>query len=414
LYIESLTLENLRCFAQAKIRFSLPSTYTSIRLPNVNLLLGNNGSGKTTVLRAIALATLSAAIDQSGFVPYYLVRENQKKAVIRGKILLHQQDHPDVPTDKSRTEDVVTRLERIGDREILESDTKANRDIFGRIYEDNNPSFFVLGYGANRRVDASASVDIQSRQKSRAVRYQRVSGMFEDHVTLIPLASWLPQLRNGSTENDIRRYQELVDMLHQLLPEELRLQTDVPEEISTTSSLNFLYRGIPLPYEALSDGYKSYLSWIGDLLWHLNSSLRKTAETKLNELSGVVMVDEIDLHLHPEWQRTVISQVANALPNMQFIFTTHSPLVTGVVPPENIYVMEVSANGASQIIQYEEDVYGMTMDRILHSAYFDLDTVRPPSLEDELLDLALKAGAGDKDAAILYMKKLAGQSKADL
>jgi hypothetical protein len=93
----------------------------------------------------------------------------------------------------------------------------------------------------------------------------------------------------------------------------------------------------------------------------------------LRQIPGIVIVDEIDLFLHPEWQRRVIEQVATTFPHLQFCFSSHSPLVAGTLEPENIFVLD-----AHKIEQYREDIYGLTPNQILTSSYFGLRSTRAP------------------------------------
>lgn len=87
----------------------------------------------------------------------------------------------------------------------------------------------------------------------------------------------------------------------------------------------------------LSDGEKCLLAMVGDLARRL--SLLNT--DKINPLlgEGVVLIDEIDLHLHPKWQRSVVAQLERTFPNCQFIITTHSPQVVGELPPEALLLL---------------------------------------------------------------------------
>src|SRR3954469_24245016 len=103
------------------------------------------------------------------------------------------------------------------------------------------------------------------------------------------------------------------------------------------------------------------------------------------------MVDEIDLHLHPEWQRVVVPTVAKAFPALQFFFSTHSPIVAGTVTRHNVYVMEADERGHSSIEQYKDRLHGLDADQVLLSPYFGLETTRDEETEDELRDLADKA-----------------------
>ena len=84
MYVKSVSLSNLRCFREAVLELSHPDWVRDDsplgRLPNVNLLLGMNGTGKTTILKALAIGVLSPVIQQSGYVPYYLVRRRKGQA----------------------------------------------------------------------------------------------------------------------------------------------------------------------------------------------------------------------------------------------------------------------------------------------------------------------------------------------
>lgn len=89
--------------------------------------------------------------------------------------------------------------------------------------------------------------------------------------------------------------------------------------------------GTEAPWSALSDGYHVFLGLVADIARRavtLNDHLGAEAPLKS---TGVVLVDEIDLHLHPKWQRTVVQGLRNAFPNIQFVLTTHSPQVIGSV-----------------------------------------------------------------------------------
>ena len=87
----------------------------------------------------------------------------------------------------------------------------------------------------------------------------------------------------------------------------------------------------------LSDGEKCLLALVGDLARRL--SLLNTNKEKPLEGEGVVLIDEIDLHLHPKWQRSVVASLERTFPNCQFIITTHSPQVVGELPPESVLLL---------------------------------------------------------------------------
>ncbi len=121
------------------------------------------------------------------------------------------------------------------------------------------------------------------------------------------------------------------------------------------------------------------------------------------------MIDEVDLHLHPEWQRVVVPTLANALPNVQFVITTHSPLVVGSLESGNLFVLN-DMQGATAITRLPEQVHGKSADQILLSPYFGLESSRAEGTEAALSQLALRAVAGDQAASREYLSILAGNA----
>jgi len=122
-----------------------------------------------------------------------------------------------------------------------------------------------------------------------------------------PLSSWLPQWDNPG------RRKQLIAILNSILPE-----VDLVDEPVDGDYL-FRMAGAELPFGALSDGYRAFVGWITDLLYHISRGT--PSGEMLFETAGMVLVDEVDLHLHPAWQRTVIPRLARAMPNVQFVFT---------------------------------------------------------------------------------------------
>ena len=411
MYVRSLLIENLRCFQSAKVDLQFPGREQEEPppLPNVNLLLGNNGAGKTTVLKAISLAVLGHVLPGSGYVPYSLVRRERNgesgEAGVEASLVLHSQDLRFHDLERLETQSEI-QIQRIGDQEqliipvpvlSLSLDDARSLAIWENLFDDKSPAFLLVGYGATRYVlGASQFEPLPSQSKRRRLRYQRVAGLFEDHLGLAPLPSWLPRL----AQEQRKRYEEISELLNELLPQEARFLGKMEND-----EYLFEHCGVSVPLGAFSDGYRAYIGWVSDLLYNLSSSLPKG--TLLRDARGVVLVDEIDLHLHPEWQREVIPTVARTLPNLQFVLTSHSPIVAGTLSHKNIFVLEMDKEGASTIRQLEEPIHGLNADQILLSSYFNLDTTRAPDAVDELGQLSKRAMAGDSDAAVTFLKKLA-------
>ena len=119
--------------------------------------------------------------------------------------------------------------------------------------------------------------------------------------------------------------------------------------------------GIEISLDQLSDGEKNLIALVGDIARRL--SIANPGSKKPLDGEGVILIDEIDLHLHPSWQRLMIPQLTKAFPNCQFIITTHSPQVLSHVHHENIFLLKNDKNGFTYSKAIES--FGQNSDRIL-------------------------------------------------
>lgn len=416
MHINRLTIENLRSLETAELDLNTPGTNPHAMFANVNVVLGANGFGKTTVLRAAVLAVLGPLLSSSsGFVAESLIR--RRPGTRPGKALLPPAViHADVELDSAELPTYArplvggplgmnSQIVSLGTSEILKSDVSPGGPIVERLqHDDSATAFFMVAYGATRRVEASSRVDESARLKQRLRRYERVAGLFEDHVTLVPLSYWLPDYETRNKG----RYSQVISLINELLPEACRIRQ---KSVATPGGREHLFdmNGVTLPFRALSDGYRAYIGWIGDMLFHL--CMGAASGAKLVDTRGVVLVDEIDLHLHPEWQRVVLPTLSRALPNVQFIVTTHSPLVVGSLEATNLFTL-VEQDGAVTVKRLPEDVYGRSAEQILLSPYFGLDTTRAAGVSTELETLAQAAVNGDADASMRYLRLLSSGESA--
>ncbi|TLD71338.1 ATP-binding protein [Phragmitibacter flavus] len=409
MYVQKVEIISLRTITTAGFELNHPDLPVNeagqpLALPNVNLVLGNNGGGKSTILRAIALGLLTPVIESAGYVPYSLVRRTgktfAKDASVTLKVVFHEQDFAHVEQMPEQVT-LTSRVIRRGSTEFVQPDTKTDKNLWDGMYHDDTLAFFFVGYGATRRVESSDNFDSATRKRSRHLRYQRVASLFEDHVSLIPLTAWLPSLK---TENK-GRYTQVVNLINKLLPTPFSFKGDI-----ANGEFMFRHGEQDVPFPALSDGYKAYVGWVTDMLYHV--CMGCPSGKKLVANRGIVMVDEIDLHLHPAWQRTVVPMMATALPNIQFIFTTHSPIVTGTLEPKNIFIVEEQSPGACTIKQYEESVHGHTAEQVLLSSYFDLPSTRAPAITEQITSIITDTGAPRAERVVQALKLLTNPARS--
>jgi len=405
MYIRSLKIGGLRCFKSTEIHLRYPGEdgLPHLHARNVNLLLGDNGAGKSTVLHAAALAALQPIMSASaGYVPYRMIRQGSKAAVVEAAVDLHEQDRGIPPGARPQKRRFAVSIQRMGDAEFVKPSPDSDR--FADMFDDRSPAFLVLGYGATRRVEDTWTASGHQQLTRRMLRYQRVAGLFEPNVPLTPLHVWLPQLevRNRG------RHVQVVHILNALLPEEAEFRAERVRR--GDGEYLFHFRGAGVRFSALSDGYRGFVSWVADLLYHV--CMGCPSGMKLAGNRGIVLVDEIDLHLHPAWQRTVISKLAQTLPNLQFVFSTHSPIVAGSVERENVFVMDLDRAGAARIRQFDERLYGLDAQQVLLSSYFGLNTTRAPGFIDEMQQLSRDLAPGRSDLALEILRRFSGQRKS--
>jgi hypothetical protein len=445
MYIDTLALRNLRTFAgqtakplefvhpdrEFRPRNTPPSPKDNRlprpRLSNVTLLLGDNGAGKSTVLRAIAASSFGPAAkdllrDSS------IVRQGEDEASILSTLRLHEQDQAagksvemeinlwrkgerlDVSTRTTPGVKEVVKSSRIDGRgfarpaehKVYELDPKL---MWEPLYESSNDAFFVVGYGATRRVERLDRYDAGARTQVRASRDLRVQSLFEESFSLIPLGSWLPQLKSRNRG----RYVQVEHLLNRLLaPGHYRFSG----EQADNGDYLFHRGSMPVPFQSLSDGYRAFVGWVADLLHHV--CFGSPSGKKLVESRGIVLVDEIDLHLHPKWQMQVIKTVAKALPLMQFIFTSHSPLVAGSLEWMNIITLKVGAKtNRTTAKRLKQSIHGLDADQILLSDFFGLQSTMAGAKREKLNDITDRIRSGDKNAALQLIREMSSGTEVE-
>lgn len=398
MYIKSLSVENFKSFKffynlkflHPKIkRTELKNNFNidNVRYDNINVILGNNSTGKTAFLKAIALSTLGPGVSKLNMNPFMWVRrspnEHHDFGMLNAYFESNEQDH----INYGRVESSIKVSIESGTKDNIKWDhaqTKSWHPVF-----DNNPAaMFMVGYGASRTVELPEKFDPDARKSGDLIRINKVKSLFEETYQLVPLDAWLPDMRS----NNPGRYKQFVNLLSKITGDGHFKFTGEMED----SQYLFEKEGSLIPFNALSDGYRAFLGWVGDLLFHIEQSC--PSGKKLVDNEGIVLIDEIDLHLHPEWQMKILPLLADALPNIQFFVTTHSPLVVGSIEWQNIIYLESKDDKSSFPTRNESNTYGLDSDQILVSNLFGLKSTRNNEVADKLRILSFKASTGDSSA----------------
>lgn len=162
------------------------------------------------------------------------------------------------------------------------------------------------------------------------------------------------------------------------------LEGNVTIEVSF-KGVDFIEKGFKLTFGQLSEGYKNIMVWISDLIYRMQQ--KQPDIKKLSDFKGVVLIDEIELHLHPIWQRKIIGQLTSFFPNIQFFFTTHSPtIIQGASESAIIYrIFRNSKTGktsASEVF-YKKDLDHLMLNTLATSPLFGLEDARVSNEQNE-------------------------------
>ncbi len=158
---------------------------------------------------------------------------------------------------------------------------------------------------------------------------------------------------------------------------EIRAQRVVKGEVLKAQVSLQMY-GKPVPFSQLSLGYQTTLTWALDLAWQLSKQYSSFDDPL--EQPAIVLIDEIDLHLHPHWQWTIMRRLSELFPRTQFIATSHSPLMVQSMPDANFAIVQ-EVDGKMEIENRPEIVRGWRIDQILNSEYFGFDHAWDPKTE---------------------------------
>lgn len=409
MYLGRIDLNEFKCFERTRVEFCYPGRQgLKTPYPNINLILGNNGSGKTSLLQGIALSILGGVCTNQGLRPRGLVRAKKLVEGVPGVKLessLYAPDRDEVfraVIDQRGNENVID-LNRTGKLYLNKV------EVPDSLWLADSSEYFLCGYGASRRAAPRANYDPAGRDEERGRRYQRVASLFEEDFELTSVSGWWNESSAGKNGVD-PHWDEYVALLRELT-EDTGLGLAM-RSVDGETYFNVHSAQRKLPFTLLSDGYRAYLSWVCDLIRHLGDV---TSEgERLRDVLGIVLVDEIDLHLHPSWQRRILPQLSRSFPNLQFIVTSHSPILAGSVPWENVWQAEIGQNGDAYLTKSDKDYYGKSVDEILTGSYFELQTTLSPRLEaerersrDRMNKLARAVMTeGDEAAAKAYLEAL--------
>lgn len=395
--IEQLYLKNFRGFEEITIDFPKK---------NLAVLIGENGSGKTSILDAIAIKLsdlLYEVLNKPNF-PHWILRENDMKKgankafiyidLLGKKYSIRFGDYPNGIRGVNRDFHQAFR------KNINKSKENANLDVFVYYFppkskktEQKQLEYKFPQYAAYHSALSEFTKDFsdfkkwyveQENWENRQKVYKQDLDFSLKNLDTIRLA--INSFFQEMNANHLQNFQVK--------------NGKVSNEFETLNdfSLSIEKNGEQLEINQLSHGEKHTLLVIADIARRL-AIANPTLTNPLNG-KGIVLIDEIELHLHPSWQRKVLPALTKTFPNIQFIVTTHSPQVLSSVAKESILILE-----DFKIIENVPHTKGRDSNSIL----FDLFGVenRPIAAKQDLETLYKLIEEDKKEEALIQLDKIA-------
>ena len=390
MHIQQVQIKNFRCFEDLTVNLN----------PDVNIFVGNNGSGKSSVLDAIAAA----------IYPYVKVSQdignttNRDVSPVIQLDLLVKKDNNTIrdlarfivkTTDFPDWEVVYQKALSNEDSERLNIDDNEARSgmIYNKISENLNiltndllsQMSIIIYYKVNRNL--TNSFYLANVISADFNRFDSLKNAFDAMGDFTDLVRWFfvrefQELREGKSKKDINFELHDLKQIRKAISTIIAPNANVYFAQNTSSKLMVEWKTetgekIELSLNQLSSGYRNMLALVMDFARRL-AQANPQMENPL-EAEAVLMIDELDLHLHPTWQQKIIPDLRKVFPNTQIIATTHSPEIVTTVQRHQVKILE-----NYQIKECPTPTRGRTSSDIVRDV-LGLNNLRPDTKESKTL-----------------------------
>ena len=339
--LKKITLTNFRSYENFEINFNT----------KLNVIVAENGAGKTTILDAIAIGygamlTRFPKVKGKTFEESDLKFDNENRLSPYMRIKL--ESYNDIIWDRTQARNKSKAVKKLIPEAI--GLAQLHEFIDGMVeseYEQGYVGYempLVMYYGTSRAVLKSP---MRKRNfKKDFSRYEALTGSIEAYTNFTRLFQWFDAMQIEENQ-EIKDRRDFDYKLPALEAVRRAIEVMLPEMVNPQikrSPLRFVIdkivegKNVTFRVDQLSDGYKTILAMVMDISARM-AEANPHLEENSNNSEALIMIDEVDLHLHPRWQQTILIDLQKAFPNAQFIVTTHSPQVLTTVESSNIQII---------------------------------------------------------------------------
>lgn len=347
----------------------------------ISVVLGENGVGKSNLLKAITLITAgSEALGNFIGSPNNCISFGKESCEIIATIL-----------NRENEERIVSLKINRGDsfKEIILNNVESLNEI-DNAFKLESRDYFVLAYGASRRQNINSKFQLSNEKVCDNNKSKNVASLFNPEAQLKSLTTWAMELdykSRGASLNDIEEV--LNDLLIGIRFKEIdKVNNDILFSVGTEI----------VPLSLLGEGYKNVISWIGDLLYQITSTFANYQSP--SEVIGLLLIDEIDLHLHPKWQRLLLKYIKSKFPKLQLIATTHSAIVAQQTKRGELYFLNKDEFGIVHLNVFQGNPNELLIHQMLLSTAFGLlsdESLQVQELKQEYREIKMRKSPDSQD-----------------
>lgn len=409
MHLNKVTVKNFKAITDMELNFT----------PGVNLLIGDNGTGKSSMLEAVGVA-ISGIFKSISGVSTKGISQNDIHFKTKGKGDASTEISYGVPTEITAFIDMDTEeycLKKYRESEDGNARTKVQDSGIGKkIQKKVNSSEEVLPllcFQSDARVWQMRRGDFGKELKKKLNdRRCGYIGCLDYSLDIKGIQAWCLKMELAAFQKKIpiREYEAFRSIVSCFM-KKINGLDNAPEIYYSSQFEEMVYQenNMVMPITMLSAGYQSLL-WIIMNLAYRWALLNPDMTEDVTKVTGIVLIDEIDMHLHPKWQWNIVSALEETFPNVQFILTTHSPIVISSCQNEHLILLT-----DDEKVVYLENAYGYSVQDVLN---FRQGTTEKPEKVKNLTDnfyLAMDEDEYDKAEKILEeMTKVLGNNHADI
>jgi predicted ATPase len=392
MYIKQIILKNIRGFSEVNFDLSRQDGDYA----GWTVFTGDNGSGKSTLLKAVAVGLLGKDTSRSlqpSFNRWVRDGAGAEESSIQLVIVRREEDDALVETGRAPAAEFPAKIifKNGGKETTLQSAIptgKPQKQKYSTpertIWALDATGWFSCGYGPFRRVFGASP---EATRQMVSPTTERFVTMFQEAASLAEVDQWMRNLKHKELENKNDERKQLALVL-ELLRDDLMPNQITVDRVDSDGLWLRDRNGVQLAWGEMSDGYRAAAALLADIVRHLIGTYgfegltAKVADDKtVIKRSGVVLIDEVDAHLHPEWQREIGFWLKRHFPNIQFLVTTHSPIICQAADQNGLFVLPEPGSGNEPRALTDEEytkVISSRPDTILLTAAFGLQNTRSP------------------------------------